>query len=77
MSGGFPLRIALGKAYRLRKIGILTAIYPAVWSIGKLFTGAWSDRWGVRAHRLPAVVIVVFAVSVGFSGFATGAFLLG
>jgi len=28
------------------RIGMLAAIYPAVWGIGQLVTGALSDRWG-------------------------------
>jgi len=28
------------------RIGVLAAIYPAVWGVGQLVTGALSDRWG-------------------------------
>ena len=30
----------------LEQIGTLAAVYPAVWGVGQLFTGAWSDRVG-------------------------------
>src|SRR5690606_28274627 len=40
--GLFPLFFAAG-GMSLRQIGTLAAIYPAVWGIGQLFTGAWSD----------------------------------
>ena len=28
------------------RIGVLAALYPAVWGLGQLVTGALSDRWG-------------------------------
>ena len=35
------------------RIGILTAVYPAVWGVAELATGALSDRWG-RKHLITA-----------------------
>ena len=35
------------------EIGILAALYPAVWGLGQLVTGALSDRWG-RKHLITA-----------------------
>src|SRR5690606_36977300 len=43
--GLFPLVFAAA-GMSLRQIGMLAAVYPAVWGIGQLFTGAWSDRVG-------------------------------
>jgi MFS family permease len=40
--GIFPLLLA-GKGFSLPQIGIITAIYPAVWGVGQLFTGRMSD----------------------------------
>jgi MFS family permease len=40
--GIFPLLLA-AKGFSLPEIGIITAIYPAVWGIGQLFTGRMSD----------------------------------
>ena len=37
----------------LAEVGTLAAIYPAVWGLGRLFTGAWSDRIG-RKGRIVA-----------------------
>jgi MFS family permease len=37
----------------LARTGILIAIYPGVWSLGQLATGALSDRWG-RKHLITA-----------------------
>jgi rhodanese-related sulfurtransferase len=66
----------------LGEIGTLAAIYPAVWGLGQLFTGAWSDRIGrkgliVSGMWVQALGIGVIALSEGFSGFAFGAVLLG
>lgn len=79
--GLFPLLFA-GAGLSLAQIGTLAAIYPAVWGIGQLFTGAWSDRIGrkwliVAGMWLQAVGIGVIALSNVFSGFAAGAALLG
>lgn len=66
----------------LRQIGTLAAIYPAVWGIGQLFTGAWSDRIGrkgliVWGMWIQAGGIAVTATAPGFAGFAAGGVLLG
>jgi MFS family permease len=44
-------------------IGTLAALYPAVWGLGQLVTGAWSDRVG----RKPLIVsgMLVQAVALG------------
>ena len=44
MWGILPILLA-GKYYSLEQIGIVTAIYPAVWGIGQLFTGKMADRF--------------------------------
>ena len=43
--GLFPLLFA-GGGLSLRQIGLLAALYPAVWGMGQLATGALSDRTG-------------------------------
>ena len=80
--GLFPLVFAAA-GMSLDQIGALAAIYPAVWGIGQLFTGALSDRIGrkrlivggmwVQAAGIAAMVVL----SSGFAGFAAGAALLG
>ncbi len=40
--GIFPILLA-GKGFNIAEIGIVTAIYPAVWGIGQLFTGKMAD----------------------------------
>jgi MFS family permease len=37
--------------------GILVALYPAVWGVGQLATGALSDRWG-RKHLITAGMLL-------------------
>jgi len=79
--GLFPLLFAAA-GMTLAQIGILAAIYPAVWGLGQLVTGAWSDRIGrksliVGGMWTQAVGIAVIAFGSRFSIFALGAVLLG
>jgi predicted MFS family arabinose efflux permease len=41
--GIFPVLLA-SKGFSLAEIGVVTAVYPAVWGLGQLFTGAMADR---------------------------------
>jgi MFS family permease len=50
--GLFPILFAT-TAMPVDRIGILIAVYPAVWGVGQLATGALSDRWG-RKHLITA-----------------------
>jgi len=43
--GLFPLVYA-GAGLAVTDVGVLAAIYPAVWGLGQVATGALSDRWG-------------------------------
>jgi len=79
--GLFPLFYA-GANLSLERIGWLAAIYPAVWGIGQLFTGALSDRWGRKwliatGMWVQALGIVIIVSSTELAGFALGAALLG
>jgi MFS family permease len=64
------------------RIGVLFALYPAVWGVGQLFTGALSDRWG-RKHLITtgmftqATALAVIATADTFAVWAIGATLLG
>jgi MFS family permease len=42
--GIFPIMLA-SKGFTLEQIGIVTAVYPAVWGIGQLFTGKMADKY--------------------------------
>ncbi len=79
--GLFPLIFAAARM-DLEQIGMLAALYPAIWGIGQLFTGRLSDRigrkWLIAAGMwVQAAGIGVVAVSGGFAGFAAGGVLLG
>jgi MFS family permease len=79
--GLFPLFFAAA-GMSLTRIGWLAAIYPAVWGIGQLFTGALSDRLGRKwliagGMWVQAGGIGAIALSSGFAGFAAGGVLLG
>ena len=43
--GLLPLFFAAG-GLSIGRIGVLAAVYPAIWGLGQLVTGAWSDRVG-------------------------------
>ena len=79
--GLFPLVFAAA-GMNLQQIGILAAIYPAVWGIAQLGTGALSDSVGrkwliVFGMFVQALGIGVVTIASDFSGFAFGAALLG
>ena len=42
--GIFPILLA-AKGFSIGEIGIVTAIYPAVWGVGQLFTGRMADKF--------------------------------
>jgi MFS family permease len=79
--GLYPIFFA-ASGMTLRQIGWLAAIYPGVWGVGQLFTGALSDTLGrkwliVGGMWTQALGIIVTALSEGFVGFAFGGALLG
>ena len=66
----------------IARIGILAAIYPAVWGLGQLVTGAWSDHVGrkrliVAGMWTQAVAIGLIAVGEDFTVWAAAMVLLG
>jgi MFS family permease len=45
--GIFPILLA-GKHFSIGEIGIITAVYPAVWGLGQLVTGKMADLFSKR-----------------------------
>ncbi len=79
--GIFPLYFAAA-GMKLEQIGLLAALYPAVWGVMQLFTGAWSDRIGrkrliVWGMWVQAAGIAVTTMTSTIAMFAFGAVLLG
>jgi MFS family permease len=61
--GLFPILFA-ASGLSLSRIGILTALYPAVWGVGQLVTGAISDRIGRK--RLIGAGMLLQAAALGW-----------
>ena len=79
--GLFPIYFAAA-GLSVGRIGVLAALYPAVWGLGQLGTGALSDRIGrkwliVGGMFTQAVAIGFIAATSGFAPWAAGAALLG
>ena len=79
--GLLPLFFA-ANGVSLASIGILAGIYPAVWGLGQLVTGALSDRLGRKwmiacGMIVQAAALGLIAVTHGFWGWALEAALLG
>ncbi|MFI7296173.1 MFS transporter [Streptomyces sp. NPDC050121] len=79
--GIFPLLFAT-HGLSVAAIGVLAALYPAVWGFGQLLTGWWSDRIG-RKHLitvgmlLQAISLALVGVGTTFPVWATAQVLLG
>ncbi|NUK07360.1 MFS transporter [Streptomyces lunaelactis] len=79
--GIFPLLFA-AHGLSIARIGILAALYPAVWGAGQMLTGWWSDHIG-RKHLitagmlLQAAAIALVAAGTTFGVWATAQVLLG
>jgi MFS family permease len=79
--GVFPLFFAtfgLG----VERIGILKAVYPAVWGMLQIVTGPLSDRWGrkgliVAGMWVQAAAIFLTAATRSFEWWLLGSLLLG
>jgi MFS family permease len=79
--GIFPLLFA-AHGLSVARIGVLAALYPAVWGAGQLLTGWWSDHLG-RKHLITAGMLIqagaigLVAAGSSFGVWATAQILLG
>jgi MFS family permease len=68
--GILPILLA-SKNFTLNQIGIITAVYPAVWGLGQLFTGKMADKfekkkllfWGMFLQAV-ALIVLIWAESM-------------
>ncbi len=79
--GLFPILLA-EKQFPISEIGLVTAIYPAVWGIGQLFTGKMSDHLNKKhllfaGMLLQGVALLVFPFAETRTHFITLASILG
>jgi MFS family permease len=79
--GLFPILFA-SAGLNIAQIGALAAIYPAVWGLGQLVTGALSDRMGRKGFItfgmwLQAIGIAIVALGSGFTTFALALAIIG
>ncbi|RSM80880.1 MFS transporter [Kibdelosporangium aridum] len=79
--GLFPI-LFVAAGLSIADMGILTALYPAVWGLGQLATGPLSDRWG-RKHLITtgmltqAAALALIAIADTFALWALATVLLG
>ena len=79
--GVFPIYFA-SQGFGVGQIGLLTAIYPAIWGLGQLFTGGLSDRVGRKwliagGMGVQAVAIAAIASTSAIWAWAAASALLG
>lgn len=79
--GIFPILLA-SKGFTLGETGIITAIYPAVWGLGQLVTGAMADRLCKKnmlymGMLLQALVLMLFVKAQTMFHFVALSALLG
>lgn len=79
--GLFPLLFATA-GLSLTQIGVLAALYPAVWGLGQIVTGPLSDRYGrksfiVGGMLVQAVALGLVAVAQSYPLWAVALVLLG
>lgn len=79
--GLFPILLA-SKGFTLAEIGIITAVYPAVWGLGQLLTGRMSDHYCKKdmlytGMLLQAIALVLMAWANSIFFFTILAAILG
>ncbi len=65
--GLVPIFLA-GAGLPIEQVGVVAAVYPGIWGISQLLTGALSDRWG----RKGMITAGMWIQAIGISLFALG-----
>jgi MFS family permease len=73
--GLFPILFATHHL-SLARIGLLGALYPAVWGFGQLATGALSDRWGRKWLISAGMLVQAVALALVAAGNDFGQWLI-
>lgn len=79
--GIFPLLLST-KGFLISEVGVITALYPAVWGIGQLFTGRMADKYSKKkllyiGMLIQAIALFVFIWANTFLHFILLSSLLG
>lgn len=79
--GLVPILLA-GAGLPMTEVAVIAALYPGVWGVTQLITGALSDRWGRKwliaaGMWVQAVGIGLFVIGQSFAVWLGGAVLLG
>lgn len=79
--GVLPI-ILINRAFSIKEVAIIVAIYPAVWGIGQLVTGKLSDHYSKKMMLtlgmfLQAIALVLMFYANSMTWFITLAVLLG
>jgi MFS family permease len=79
--GVFPILLA-SKNFSIEQIGIVTAIYPAVWGVGQIITGKMADKICKKdmlflGMVLQAIALILFVFAATLTQFILLAILLG
>jgi len=82
MSWGLLPLLFAAHGLSVERIGVLKAVYPAVWGVLQIATGVASDHWGRRGLIagglwVQGAGLLVTAASEGFAGWLLGSVLLG
>lgn len=79
--GIFPILLSV-KGFSISEIGIVTAVYPAVWGLGQIFTGKMADIFPKRSMLffgmlLQAIALTLLVWSTSFIHFTILSIILG
>jgi MFS family permease len=59
--GIFPILLS-AKGFSIGQVGIVTAVYPAVWGLGQIFTGAMADKFSKKDMMYIGMLVQAIAL---------------